>query len=111
MERQLVAICGQVELELLFSARGPAQLRRMRQQLATPVDYVNTVEDDYQRAMDVMQLLAERGWHRAANVADLVIAAVAERVGLSVLHYDADFERIAEVTGQAMEWVVPQGAA
>jgi len=44
-------------------------------------------------------------------VADLVVAAVAERTGLPVLHYDADFERIGEVTGQPMEWVVPRGAA
>ena len=28
-----------------------------------------------------------------------------------LLHYDADFDRIAAVTGQAMEWVVPRGTA
>jgi hypothetical protein len=25
------------------------------------------------------------------------------------MHYDADFDRIAAVTGQACEWVVPAG--
>jgi predicted nucleic acid-binding protein len=36
-------------------------------------------------------------------VPDLVIAAVAERSGLTVLHLDKDFELIAEVTGQPVE--------
>jgi hypothetical protein len=31
-------------------------------------------------------------------------------VGLSVLHYDADFDRIAAVTGQPHEWIVPKGS-
>ena len=42
-------------------------------------------------------------------IPDLVIAAAAESAGLTVLHYDADFERIAEVTVQAHDWVVPRG--
>lgn len=35
--------------------------------------------------------------------------AAAETAGLTVLHYDADLERIAEVTGEPMQWVVPRG--
>ena len=34
---------------------------------------------------------------------DLLIAAVAELAGLTVLHLDEDFELIAEVTGQPVE--------
>lgn len=41
---------------------------------------------------------------------DLLIAAAAESLGLTVLHYDADFDRIAAVTGQPCEWVVPAGS-
>jgi len=37
-------------------------------------------------------------------------AAAAETRDLVVLHYDADFDRIAAVTGQACEWVVPAGS-
>jgi hypothetical protein len=40
---------------------------------------------------------------------DLLIAATAEIEGLTVLHYDADFDLIAEITGQAWEWVVRKG--
>ena len=41
---------------------------------------------------------------------DLITAAVAEYHGAVVLHYDADFEHIAEVTGQPQTWVVPRGS-
>jgi predicted nucleic acid-binding protein len=41
---------------------------------------------------------------------DLLVAACAENVGLAVLHYDADYERIAELTGQAVQWIVPRGS-
>jgi len=35
----------------------------------------------------------------------LIIAAAAEHAGLTVLHYDRDFDRIAENTAQPVEWV------
>jgi predicted nucleic acid-binding protein len=44
------------------------------------------------------------------QVPDLIIAAAAELAGLTVLHYDHDFELIASVTGQPHEWVVPRGS-
>ncbi len=48
-------------------------------------------------------MLAQRGQHRAAKVPDLLIAAIAEFAGLTVLHVDKDFDLIAEVTGQPTE--------
>jgi predicted nucleic acid-binding protein len=39
----------------------------------------------------------------------LLVAAAAEAYDLAVLHYDADFDLIAEVTGQRWRWVVPAG--
>jgi predicted nucleic acid-binding protein len=62
------------------------------------------------RASDVQGELAARGLHRAVKIGDLIIAAAAERSRLVVLHYDHDFDRIAGVTGQPVEWVVPSGA-
>jgi predicted nucleic acid-binding protein len=62
------------------------------------------------RAVDVQDALAVRSLHRGAKIADLLIAAAAEAAGLVVLHYDRDFELIAEVTGQPVEWVVAAGA-
>ncbi|MGH3304157.1 MAG: hypothetical protein ACRDOK_21255 [Streptosporangiaceae bacterium] len=40
----------------------------------------------------------------------LVYGIAARRYSLTVLHYDGDYDRIAEVTGQPVEWVVPPGA-
>ena len=46
----------------------------------------------------------------ALLVPDLLVAAAAEASGLAVLHSDADFDRTAAVTGQRVEWVVPNGS-
>jgi predicted nucleic acid-binding protein len=54
--------------------------------------------------------MAARGLHRAVGVVDLMTAAVAEHNGAAVLHYDADFEHIAAVTGQPHVWVAPRGS-
>lgn len=62
------------------------------------------------RALEIQALLAERSQHRGVSVPDLLIAACAERAGLVVLHYDADYDRIAEMTGQPTRWVVPRGS-
>ncbi len=62
------------------------------------------------RTLEIQALLAERSQHRGVSVPDLLIAACAERAGLVVLHYDADFDRIARVTGQPTRWVVPRGS-
>ena len=63
----------------------------------------------FDRAIDVQGELADQGRHRAVGLEDLLIAAAAEQAGLAVLHYDRDFDLIAEVTGQPTEWVVPPG--
>jgi predicted nucleic acid-binding protein len=49
---------------------------------------------------------APRGQHP-----DLLVAAGAEVEQLSVLHYGADFELVASITGQPTEWVVPAAAS
>jgi predicted nucleic acid-binding protein len=41
---------------------------------------------------------------------DLLVAAAAESAEVPALHYDHDFELIAEVTRQPVEWIVPAGS-
>lgn len=41
---------------------------------------------------------------------DLLIAATAERHAVTLLHYNADFKLIAEVTSQPVEWIAVGGA-
>ncbi len=48
-------------------------------------------------------VLADRGQHRAPSIPDLLIAATAEKLGLTVLAVNKDFDLIASVTGQPVE--------
>jgi predicted nucleic acid-binding protein len=48
--------------------------------------------------------------HKQVKIADLLVAAAAESAGVEVLHYDADFEVIAVVTGQPIRWLAPRGS-
>ena len=63
-----------------------------------------------QRAREVQALLVRRGQHRGVSIPDLILAAIADIEQLIVLHYDHDFDLIAEVAGQRTEWVVPRGS-
>jgi predicted nucleic acid-binding protein len=62
------------------------------------------------RALAVHRELAAKSQHRHFRLPDLIIAATAEEHGATVLHYDADYDRIAEVTGQPVEWVAAKGS-
>lgn len=105
-----VACCGINALEVLFSTRSPADFDQTRQELERTMPWMPMTDADFQRAIEVMGLLSHGGAHRAAGLPDLLLAAVAERGGLTILHYDKDYEAIAAVTGQKTEWVVPKGS-
>ena len=47
---------------------------------------------------------------RTVPLPDLLIAAVAERQRVTVLHYDSDYDTIAEVTAQPTQWIVKRGS-
>jgi len=104
IQRGLVRIATVTVLEVGYSARDARDLRAGLKGPpvgSMPVEYVTPVAED--RAVEVLQLLADRGHHRAPSVPDLIIAALAESAGLVVLHDDKDFELIAEITGQPVE--------
>jgi predicted nucleic acid-binding protein len=101
IERGLVHITNVTRLEIGYSARSGLSARRDFREAplaAMPVQYLTpTIED---RALEVQMLLADIGKHRAPSIPDLLIAATAELVGLTVLHVDKDFDVISELTGQ-----------
>lgn len=68
---------------------------------ASPVEHLTPAIED--RALEVQMLLADRSQHRAPSIPDLLIAATAEKTGLTVLAADKDFDLIAAVTGQPIE--------
>ncbi len=104
-----IATCDIVDLELLYSAASRTTYRALAEALRgmprAPIE-----EGCMRRALEVQAMLAERSQHRAVPLPDLLVAACAEQADLVVLHYDADFERIAELTGQATQWIVARGS-
>jgi len=104
-----IATCGIIDLEVLYSAPDPVTYAELTAALrAMPRVPVTEVVVD--RALAVQAELAFRSEHRSVPLPDLLIAACAEAAGLTVLHYDADFERISKVTGQPVQWVVARGS-
>lgn len=104
-----VATCGIIDLEILFSARTHADVVRIRAERAA-FPQLAIEQPDFDRAVVVLEGLARTGHHRAAAIPDLLIAAIAERNGLTVLHYDRDFDVIARLTKQPVDWIVPAGS-
>lgn len=105
-----VAICEMVALEYLMGARRGDHY----DQLAAGLEALHSYPIDQEawtRARVVQQTLAHQtgGGQRAVKLPDLLIAAASERAGLPLVHYDADYDRIAAVTGQATQWVAAQG--
>jgi predicted nucleic acid-binding protein len=107
IERGLVRITTVTRLEIGYSARSGLDLRtglRGPPLSSMPVEYLTPAIED--RSVEVLTLLADKGQHRAPSIADLIIAATAELAGLTVLHFDKDFDVIAEITGQPVERLI-----
>lgn len=99
--------CRLIDLEVLYGSRARDVPGIIQERAALPLAPVDPGVMD--RAVHVAGLMAEHGAHRGAKPVDLVIAAAAEAAGLSVLHYDSDFDRIAAATRQPTEWVAEPG--
>ena len=104
IDRGLVHISTVTRLEIGFSFRSGEQARTeaaLPPLSLLPLAYLTPAIED--RALEVQILLADRGQHRAPSIPDLLIAATAEKSGMTVLAVDKDFDLIAAVTGQPVE--------
>ena len=95
------------DLEVGYSARNAQEWDELLSALEIFIPIESTA-DHFVRAKQVQRLLAVRS-QRGRKIPDLLIAAVAESERLAVLHYDQDFDKISEVTGQRCQWVVAAG--
>lgn len=106
IERGLVRMSTVTRLEIGYSFRTAAQARL---EVASPplslmpVEYLTPAAED--RAVELQLLLADRGQHRAPSIPDLLVAAAADIAALTVLALDKDFDLIAQISGQPMEWL------
>lgn len=104
IHRGLVRIATVTLLEVGYSGRNADDIRAGLREPpigSMPVEYATPASED--RAVHALTLLADRGYHRAPSVPDLLIAAIAETAGLTVLHHDKDFDLIAQATGQRVQ--------
>jgi predicted nucleic acid-binding protein len=108
LEADEVALCLPVRLELLLSARGRADYRALAADLSL-VRHFRIDQRSEDAAARTQAALAERSQHRGPSPVDLLIAAIAEVSGATLLHYDRHFDRIVRVTGQPMEWLARRG--
>jgi predicted nucleic acid-binding protein len=109
LEAGHIATCLPFLLEAGYSARSARDHDvLMDELLALPHFQIDEVVE--RRALDAQRELARIGHHRLPPV-DLVVAAVADRYDLAVLHYDHDYDVIAEKTDlrYASEWLVERG--
>lgn len=109
IEAGLVATCPMIELGMLWSTRSAQEFAEVRADRGLGYESLPIEDVDWRRAIDVMAELWSSGRPRSVPLPDLLIAATAERHQVSVLHYDADFDVIASITAQPVDWVVAAG--
>jgi hypothetical protein len=107
-----LAVTDIVVIEYLNGARDLAEHDRFAWGLGA-AERLRTEPRDWDRLLEVHRLLAASGpgHQRSVSVPDLIVAAVAERHGATLVHYDEDYDRIAVLTGQPVRWVVPREKA
>ncbi len=109
MDRGELAVCLPFLLEGGYSARSAADRKALMARL-TGLERI-AIDGEVERlALQAQRELAEVGHHRLAP-ADVVIAACAHRAEAGVLHYDGDYDLLAQHTSLEFdsEWLVPPG--
>jgi predicted nucleic acid-binding protein len=104
-----VATCLPFLLEAGYSARSARDHDELMDELLA-LPYFRIDDDVERRALEAQRQLARIGHHRLPPV-ELLVAAIADRYDLAVLHYDGDYDVIAEKTDLSFEseWLVPRG--
>jgi predicted nucleic acid-binding protein len=109
-ESGALAVCLPFLLEAGYTAQSARDHGELLEELLSlPLLGIDEVAE--RRAIDVQSQLARIGHHRIAPV-DVMIAAIAERHGVGVLHYDSDYDLLLEKTDLEFqsEWLMPRGS-
>jgi hypothetical protein len=95
-----IAVCDPIRMEVLAGARDEGHLRQLRGLLARATA-LPTGPADYESAAALHRVCRRRG-ETVRKLIDCLIAAVALRDDVPVLHADADFEVLARHTAVAI---------
>jgi predicted nucleic acid-binding protein len=90
------ATCDVVRMEILAGARDEEHLRQLRRLLARAT-LLTTESIDYEAAASLYRNCRSHG-KSVRKLIDCLIAAIAMRANVPVLHHDRDFTAIATVT-------------
>ncbi len=110
VEAGVVDACIMTTIELVAAVDDLQRLPTVVALHQAAFAHLDTTEADLRRAAAVQLALAEQGY-RLPRSAPLVVAAIAERHRVVVLHHDTSFDLIAKVTRQNTEWVVGEVGA
>ena len=106
----LVATTAGLDAEALYSARNPVEYEQLWVDRRVAYEYLPTEDEHWQAALQAQRELARQGRHRAVGMPDLLTTVLAAAHGLTVVHYDADFETAATVVAFEQVWVMPRGS-
>lgn len=98
-----IATCDVVRMEVLAGARDERHLQQLRRLLAR-ASTLPTESVDYEVAAALYRTCRQRG-HTVRKLIDCLIAAVAIRSGVPILHMDADFDILAQHTALQVDAV------
>lgn len=91
-----IAICDPIRMEVLAGARDEAHLRQLRGLLARAT-LLPTGPGDYETAAALFRVCRRRG-ETVRKLIDCLIAAIAVREDVPLLHLDTDFDVLARHT-------------
>ncbi|MBA2348754.1 MAG: PIN domain-containing protein [Solirubrobacterales bacterium] len=105
--------CDAFLLEALYSARSGTHMRALHAVITGGMPSVQCSERTWEIAFEAQQAMADAAglMHRRKPM-DFLMAATAHQHGLGILHYDRDYDLIAEHGGLdfASVWVAPPGS-
>jgi predicted nucleic acid-binding protein len=109
LEAGRIGICLPFLLEAGYSARSAGDHDELIEELLA-LPQIRIDEETERRAVDAQRQLARAGHHRLPPV-DLILAAIADRHGIGILHYDVDFDVLGAKTNLHFEsvWLAPRG--
>lgn len=110
IELGMVATCAAIELEVLYSTQNHAQYEAVAADRRSGFEWLAMPEEVWDRALQVQRELSPREQLSAVGIPDLLIAATAERHGVTILHDDSDFEIINRITKRPIEWIVERSS-
>lgn len=106
-----ILTCPIVNFELLYSARTGEAFDELADDLAQlrDVPLTRSVTNAAQAALRRLAHV-QAAYQRSVQLPDLLIAACAQDAAVGVLHYDEDFDRLADVLTFESRWIAARGS-